>query len=233
VSVEQRTSTPSLTVERLLQSRSDAIGLPLELLSGSGGLDRSISSPHIQKTGLALAGFHEYLRPARVLVFGESEMSYLEGLDHDARVTMLSAMFAHEIPCVLITGGGRPPVDLLSASDQIAVFWGFRFARAALGEKGFEPMRTFLPPMAYLNTDARNAYLADPDFLPQPTERMTSDAYAAERRAAMPKDRAMPSDEVRGGLGLVPAGHGTTARAFCTRSSTFLTYSVTSPIRSR
>ena len=118
MSVEQRTSTPSLTVERLLQSRSETIGLPLELLSGSGGLDRSISSPHIQKTGLALAGFHEYLRPARVLVFGESEMSYLEGLDHDARVTMLSAMFAHEIPCVLITGGGQAPADLLSASDQ-------------------------------------------------------------------------------------------------------------------
>jgi HPr kinase/phosphorylase len=50
-------------------------------------------------------------------VFGESEMSYLEGLDHDARVAMLSAMFAHEIPCVLITGGGRAPADLLAASD--------------------------------------------------------------------------------------------------------------------
>jgi HPr kinase/phosphorylase len=113
----QHTSTPSLTVQRLLQSRAEAIGLPLELLSGRGGLNRQISSPHIQKTGLALAGFHEYLRPARVLVFGESEMSYLEGLDHDARVTMLSAMFAHEIPCVLITGGGQAPPDLLSASD--------------------------------------------------------------------------------------------------------------------
>jgi HPr kinase/phosphorylase len=117
VSVEH-TSTPTLTVERLLQSRSEAIGLPLELLSGRGGLHRFISSPHIQKTGLALAGFHEYLQPARVLVFGESEMSYLEGLDHDARVTMLSAMFAHEIPCVLITGGGQPPADLLSTSNR-------------------------------------------------------------------------------------------------------------------
>jgi serine kinase of HPr protein (carbohydrate metabolism regulator) len=44
-----------------------------------------------------------------VLVFGESEMSYLEGLDHESRVTMLAAMFAHEIPCVLITGGGQRP----------------------------------------------------------------------------------------------------------------------------
>ena len=105
-------------MERLLQSRSDAIGLPLELLSGRGGLDRPISSPHIQKTGLALAGFHEYLQPARVLVFGESEVRYLEGLDHEARLTMLGAMFAHDIPCVLITGGGNAPADLLAASDE-------------------------------------------------------------------------------------------------------------------
>src|SRR5262245_66098133 len=44
-------------------------------------------------------------------------MSYLEGLDHESRVTMLAAMFAHEIPCVLITGGGHAPSDLLTASD--------------------------------------------------------------------------------------------------------------------
>ena len=40
-----------------------------------------ITSPHIQKTGLALAGFHEYLKPGRVLIFGESEIRYLESLD--------------------------------------------------------------------------------------------------------------------------------------------------------
>jgi serine kinase of HPr protein (carbohydrate metabolism regulator) len=32
-------------------------GLPLDLLAGVDGLDRIITSPHIQKTGLALAGF--------------------------------------------------------------------------------------------------------------------------------------------------------------------------------
>ena len=50
------------------------------------GLDRVITSPHIQKTGLALAGFHEYLKPGRVLIFGESEIRYLESLDSAARV---------------------------------------------------------------------------------------------------------------------------------------------------
>src|ERR671912_1765558 len=104
---------PELTVAGLLRSRSDAIGLPLELLSGYGGLERTIASPHIQKTGLALAGFHEYLQPGRVLVFGESEVRYLESLETDVSSSMLAAAFAHEIPCVLITGGWQPPNELV------------------------------------------------------------------------------------------------------------------------
>jgi len=108
--------SPQLTVAGLLRSRPDAIGLTLELLSGHGGLERTISSPHIQKTGLALAGFHEYLQPGRVLVFGESEVRYLESLA-ETRSSMLAAALAHDIPCVLITGGWQPPAELIEASE--------------------------------------------------------------------------------------------------------------------
>jgi gamma-glutamyltranspeptidase / glutathione hydrolase len=50
----------------------------------------------------------------------------------------------------------------------------------------------------------RNAYLADPDFVPQPVERMVSAEYAAERRAGVLPARATPSVEVEPGLGPVP-----------------------------
>ena len=114
-------STPALSVAGLLHSGSDAIGLPLELLSGDGGLERIIVSPHIQKTGLALAGFHEYLQPGRVLVFGESEVRYLESLDPETRLAMLAAAFGHDIPCVLITGGWQPPSELRVACERLRV----------------------------------------------------------------------------------------------------------------
>src|SRR3954466_7387966 len=110
--------TPSVTVSGLLKSRPDALGPPLELLSGDSPLQRLITSPHIQKTGLALAGFHEYLQPSRVFVFGESEVRYLESLDAPDRMNMLAAAFSHDIPCVLITGGWHPPVELLQASER-------------------------------------------------------------------------------------------------------------------
>ena len=112
---------PALTVAGLLACRPDAIGLPLELLSGGSGVNRVIGSPHIQKTGLALAGFHEFLHPARVLVFGESEARYLESLDAATRTQTLAAAFTHDIPCILITGGWSPPADVLAAADRDGV----------------------------------------------------------------------------------------------------------------
>ena len=113
--------TRSITVASLLKSRAEAIGLPFELLGGASGLERAISSPHIQKTGLALAGFDAYLQPARILVFGESEIRYLESLDAGSRTNVLAAAFSHDIPCVLIAGGWDPPVELLAASDRYHV----------------------------------------------------------------------------------------------------------------
>jgi HPr kinase/phosphorylase len=107
----------SLTVAALLDSRPGTVGLPLELLGGAQGLDRTIGSPHIQKTGLALVGFHDYLQPARVLVFGESEIRYLESLSPEARTAILTAGFAHDIPCVLLTGGIEAPIELVQAAE--------------------------------------------------------------------------------------------------------------------
>jgi gamma-glutamyltranspeptidase/glutathione hydrolase len=47
----------------------------------------------------------------------------------------------------------------------------------------------------------RNAYLADPDFVKMPLDRMTSMEYADKRRATIQPDRATPSSQVEPGLG--------------------------------
>jgi HPr kinase/phosphorylase len=108
----------AVTVQALLDSRPEAFGLALELLAGGDGLDRLITSPHVQKTGLALAGFHEYLKPGRVLIFGESEIRYLEGLDAPSRTRAIRQALAHDFPCVLITGGFRPSVELTVEAER-------------------------------------------------------------------------------------------------------------------
>ena len=50
----------------------------------------------------------------------------------------------------------------------------------------------------------RNAYLADPDFVSLPTDKMISDVYAAERRAEIRMEHDTPSADVQPGLGAVP-----------------------------
>jgi HPr kinase/phosphorylase len=115
------TTVPAVTVGGLLESRPESVGLPLELLAGGRGLHRKITNPYIQKTGLALAGFHEYLHPGRVLIYGESEVRYLEGLEPPARQRALGQSFATEVPCVLITGGLEAPTDLVHEADRAGV----------------------------------------------------------------------------------------------------------------
>lgn len=112
---------PGVTVGGLLQSRPEALGLDLDLLSGSGGLDRGITSPYVQKTGLALAGFHEYLRPGRVLVFGHSEVRYLESLPPAERSESIRRVCGHDVPCILITGGLRVFGEVIFEAEQARV----------------------------------------------------------------------------------------------------------------
>src|SRR5438105_4587491 len=112
---------PSITVRALLAGRPEAFGLPLELLAGADGLERAITSPHIQKTGLALAGFDKYLKSGRVLIFGESEIRYLESLEPQPRLAAVRLALTRDFPCVIITGGFAPPVELVLESERARV----------------------------------------------------------------------------------------------------------------
>jgi HPr kinase/phosphorylase len=115
------TPTSSVSIGALLRSRPEVLGLPLELIAGASGLDKRITSPHIQKTGLALAGFDAYLSAGRILILGESEVRYLESLASAARVGALRRTFAHGIPAVMITGGFTAPPELVAESERAGV----------------------------------------------------------------------------------------------------------------
>ena len=115
-------TTPGVTVGTLLQSRPETLGLDLEILAGSAGLQRRILSPYGQKTGLALAGFHEYLREGRVLVFGNSEIRYLESLSPQDRVDTMRKVCEHdEVPCILVTGGLRVFGEVIFEAERSAL----------------------------------------------------------------------------------------------------------------
>ncbi len=94
------TRPAGVTVAMMLDElgAGSAAGLHVELLAGAAGLSRRITNPYPQKTGLALSGFDACLRGGRVLVFGESEIRYLESLDAAARDATLRRLYSHDIP---------------------------------------------------------------------------------------------------------------------------------------
>src|SRR5829696_2855066 len=114
--------TPNgVAVATLLRDLSESRAISLELTAGHAGLQRRITIPQTQKTGLALSGFDAYLHGGRVLVFGESEIRYIESLPVPNRESALARVFAHDLPCVLITGGHTPPAEMVAAAVAASI----------------------------------------------------------------------------------------------------------------
>jgi HPr kinase/phosphorylase len=121
-----------VTVATVLRDLADSRSLDLELLAGADGLDRRITIPHTQKTGLALSGFDEYLRGGRVLIFGESEVRYLEALEPALRAAVVQRVVSRDIPCILVTDGHTPPPEAIAEANRAQV--PFLRTRAATPE---------------------------------------------------------------------------------------------------
>src|SRR5574337_840474 len=109
----------AIRVGALLDDRN--FDLQLSLVAGRQGLSRRISSSRIQKPGLVLAGFLEYLHKERVQVFGNTEMSYLATLPRERAVEMLRTFFAQDIACLVVTKGLDAPPEMVAAAEEAGV----------------------------------------------------------------------------------------------------------------
>src|SRR3954454_17942690 len=103
----------------MLRDLAETRGVALELVAGGGGVGRCITNPHPQKTGLALTGFDQYLREGRVLVLGESEVRFLESLTTPERSAVIQRVYAHALPCLVVTAGLQPPPELAIEADRV------------------------------------------------------------------------------------------------------------------
>lgn len=107
---------PKLTIQEILDEQE--AGLDLELLSGSGGMNNTISVPRIQKPGLALAGYLESLHPDRVQVLGSTELSFLETMSKEKAEKHLYDLCRQNNSCLIITKNQGPPAYLLKCADS-------------------------------------------------------------------------------------------------------------------
>jgi HPr kinase/phosphorylase len=110
---------PSVSVRQLLHDGGSA--LRLHLAAGRSGLDHLIQLARVQRPGLALTGFIEYLRYGRVQIVGGSEISYLAKLTAARRRSILTRLARAHITCFVVTKGLQAPPELLAAAEESGV----------------------------------------------------------------------------------------------------------------
>jgi HPr kinase/phosphorylase len=109
----------AIKVSRLLEE-SD-YKLKLSLVAGEAGLGRKITSPRIQKPGLALTGFTEHLHAGRVQVFGNTEITYLRTLPEARQVEVLHEVFREDIACVVVTKDLEVPKAMIPVANETGI----------------------------------------------------------------------------------------------------------------
>jgi HPr kinase/phosphorylase len=95
--------------------------LRLRLVAGREGLGNTIQLSRIQRPGLALTGFTDYLRYGRVQIIGSSEMSYLSRLSGRRRQLVLRRLVGCHITCFVVTKGLTPPPELVSEAEARSI----------------------------------------------------------------------------------------------------------------
>lgn len=109
----------TLAIQDLLEETE--YGLDLQLLAGACGLGHRVSSPRIQKPGLALTGYTEHLHPDRIQVLGNTEISYLCQLDQPSAQSHARALCAFPISCFIVTKGLVPPATFLETAESAGI----------------------------------------------------------------------------------------------------------------
>lgn len=107
---------PKITVNDFFEHTRDAVAL--RLCAGEQGLTRMITSSRIQKPGLALAGFLDFVDPVRVQVLGETELSFLNTLGDEGCSEALKGFVGCNVACIIVTKGQMMPPELLEQCQE-------------------------------------------------------------------------------------------------------------------
>src|SRR5512143_1785768 len=106
---------PGVAVSELLDEAAQP--LKLELAVGRTGLEHRVHLPRVQRPGLALTGYTDYIRYGRVQIVGSSEIGYLGKLRPRSRTAILEELCSCRITCFVVTKGLVPPTELLKAAE--------------------------------------------------------------------------------------------------------------------
>lgn len=107
-------SITHITVQEFYQKYAQKLELTLHenIHEQSYDLDRKITEPSTHRPGLAITGYLVDYAFARIQLFGNSELSYLNSLDPETLRIRIQAICETEIPCIVITQGSTLPASI-------------------------------------------------------------------------------------------------------------------------
>ena len=107
---------PSVPVSALLEPAAE--GLKLALAAGRAGLGHVITLARVQRPGLAVSGYTDYIRYGRVQIMGGSELGFLGRMSAARRAAAIARLARSRISCFVVTKGLAPPVELLREAEK-------------------------------------------------------------------------------------------------------------------
>jgi HPr kinase/phosphorylase len=106
----------SLDAQELEQNREHH--LELTLMAGRKGLKKKITHSAVQKMGLALTGFVQFINPERLQVIGNTEMAYFKTLIPEMQEKVIHQICSLPLSCLVITRALEIPELLLRKADE-------------------------------------------------------------------------------------------------------------------
>ncbi len=106
----------AVTVQQFYSAHARELGL--KLVAGTGGLDRAIREPTVNRPGLVLAGFNRYFAHKRVQVIGNAEAFFLRSLSAEARDERYGGFFSYRVPCVVFSRNLNPDRQFLRSAEE-------------------------------------------------------------------------------------------------------------------
>jgi len=91
----------------------------LEVIYDPGNMDQiRITVADVTRPGLQLAGYYEHFGPDRIQLIGNMEFAYLDKLSPEIRRKRLNALFAKNIPCLILTRNHEPHPELIPCAKR-------------------------------------------------------------------------------------------------------------------
>ena len=92
--------------------------MELTLMAGQKGLKNMITHSQVQKMGLALTGFIQFINPERLQIIGNTEMAYFNTLTPGMQEKVIHQICSLPLSCLVITRGLEIPELLLREADE-------------------------------------------------------------------------------------------------------------------